>query len=451
MQGLRQQFGNWREIAGAVLFLALSALFLLGTPKFVEVFEDEPPSNSTVAVLDGSGSKLEGGSLQSDLSKHPFPGIDANLQDYEIHSTLDASRSCPLGVSRTRPRFYSKECAGVAAEIAAYQASAQPSLPSCAKRGLRTELQGKWVQRASAPPLPPCCSWDRDSRINNATCLPLVDPFNMQGDLCGFLPIGGHGCNCSIERQRAIAAYEWQPQNCRLPPWSAKHFCCALDKRRLLFVGDSTQQQMFGALANLLVEADAFCAEQVLFRHGDTLIAENLGAMNRGPAWYVSAKEVQADIVVISAYYHVASQEGFERVLREVDAAYQREFPATESRPLVVWTTSLGAVSGDAPLDRLPSQIPGIWEAERAKRNTYNHEQIESWDNMALDFWANRPDSLHGLDLRATWLRADAKVGPADAVHFCMPGPFEMIARYLLALLLLEYPAGAHVVEQPKS
>lgn len=270
--------------------------------------------------------------------------------------------------------------------------------------------------------------------------LPGNDKYAFRGDACGFVPVGGFGCACSAERQRSVAAYEWVPEACSLPEWDAHQFCCALGKRLLLFVGDSTQQQMAAGIINYLVAARASCTSQVIFRQGDTVIGENLGVYNRGSPWYVSAKEVGADVVVMSAYYHVTAQEGFERLLRTVDEAYTQQF-APGTQPLVAWTTSLGGVSGDALLDRMPSDIPGLWDGERARRKVYNHDQLERWDALALDFWA-RHSSVRALDLRSVWLRADAKRAPDDAVHFCMPGPFETVGRFLLALLQ-DHPARA--------
>ena len=290
---------------------------------------------------------------------------------------------------------------------------------------------GAWISRLEAPRFPPCCSWDKAaSESNPPSCI------NGNKGVPGrFVKVGGHGCQCTTQQQRAVARFTWAPSGCELPPFDGTAFCAALGNRTLLFIGDSTIQQMSGAIMNLLSLEGAPCADRVTFELGDTLIGIKLGVMNRGRPWLDSVRATGASLVVMSAYYHVTSVEGFQKVLQTVHETYAREFADAPNAPMVLWSTSLGGAKSDAPLDRLPAEIPGFWDAQRAQRRIYNHDQLEAWDTLALAFWRNR-STVHPLDLRPVWLLPNSK--GSDAVHFCMPGPFETVARILTAYL------GAH-------
>ena len=105
--------------------------------------------------------------------------------------------------------------------------------------------------------------------------------------------IGGHACDCAA----TPAPLVWAPQSsepgaaCLLPRWDALRFCSLLAARRILFVGDSTMQQVASvAIAQVLwdylgaktkhawpannttrAHAAGSCAGQLLFGHSDSL------------------------------------------------------------------------------------------------------------------------------------------------------------------------------------
>ena len=270
------------------------------------------------------------------------------------------------------------------------------------------------------------------------------------GLLAGLRPVGGHGCKCAASRAAAISALEWRPSACQLPPWSAAGLCSALGGRRLTLMGDSTMQQVAGALFNEVAAGGGGCESALYFVQSDTLIGEDLGHLNRGPTWERGAALTGADVVLVNAGLHVSGEAEFRRVLTRV-AEGLANASAFAQPPLLVWATSLGTPPGGALLPRAPADTPGFWDAQRRARpaagngGVFNHDQLEGWDAIAREFWVRVPGASV-LDLAPFWLRGDAKVQPdgsADVVHNCVPGFFREYGRMLAALLRARPGAAA--------
>ena len=115
---------------------------------------------------------------------------------------------------------------------------------------------------------------------------------------------GGYACTCrGIKARHPPSVLQWVPRSNRLHEWNATRFCEILAHRRLLFIGDSTQQQT----ASVLMSAVAWgyhtaaggtansrptrrlrgnCASQISFGKSDTLVGRSLGRLNRGRPWH---------------------------------------------------------------------------------------------------------------------------------------------------------------------
>ena len=304
-------------------------------------------------------------------------------------------------------------------------------------------LDGRWTQTAAARAAshPPCCGWDGD--------IPVSPPCVRRGSSTPgrFENAGGHACKCGAKRLAQMQAFEWVPRACELAAWDARVFCSALGSRRVLFVGDSTILQLWAAVKNYIVLGNGGCAARLIYDQGDTLIGRNFGKMNRGRHWEVSAAEHSPDFVLLSAGSHITNESSFRTVLTSVRDSFVNTHNANTSasprrRQLrLIWSTHTGANCGDAPLDRLPSQLEGYWEAQRSTRSTYQHSEFEGWDGLARAAWAGVPNAFV-LDLQPLWLRPDSKVGDGDCIHSCLPGVM-LIAARLLQQLLRSAPGGS--------
>ena len=103
-----------------------------------------------------------------------------------------------------------------------------------------------------------------------------------------------------------VDRFEWQPTSCTLPQWNAKRFCAVLGGRRVLFVGDSTVEQVAGVL-QAQVQWDHWntrsrsCASQIALASSDTLVKRDFGRFNRGWQWRAVLIVRQARWVVVTS------------------------------------------------------------------------------------------------------------------------------------------------------
>ena len=172
------------------------------------------------------------------------------------------------------------------------------------------------------------------------------------------------------------------------------------------------------------------CQDQFFFISSDTLIGKNFGRYNRGEPWVVSVKAFTPDIVILSAGPHIYNRSNFELMLNTVieDA---KELRRLNPNIQLVWKT----------------QQPGGCTHDITSEVTLgqDHHHAEYYER---DIWALSVLPEHGfhiLDLRLLYFRSDAhpssKGGPVDprkgpdCLHFCLPGPLEVIAPLFSKLL----------------
>ena len=113
---------------------------------------------------------------------------------------------------------------------------------------------GSWVaaptHTALAREHPPCCLKDGDGFMTTphhcGTNRTAHSPFADTGETVvasqtwPLAHTGGSACTC----RGFVDHFEWHPAHCQVTPFDGESFCAALGARRLLFVGDSTMQQM---------------------------------------------------------------------------------------------------------------------------------------------------------------------------------------------------------------
>ena len=308
-------------------------------------------------------------------------------------------------------------------------------------------VAGSWVfesRRDSSqmnndmPVHPPCCSWDSVTTFaaGEGDCLGREEALTSDWSALAptrFMPAGGFSCSCAAPRHANFSAFSWVPSQCALPEWNPRAFCKALGRKRILFIGDSTGQQLAAGIRNYLVAGGVHysCVTQILFNHSDTLVGESFGHLNRGDPWNASVARLQPDIVILGAAFHIFTNANYSRVLESVRDTFTGQFADTPLR--LVWRTQMGATCGVAPVSTLPGNVPGFWD--EPARAVYNHALIEGFDESARVFWRGVPHASV-LDLQPMWLRPDTKVGAPDCIHVCMPEPILIAARILQNLLL---------------
>jgi hypothetical protein len=188
-------------------------------------------------------------------------------------------------------------------------------------------------------------------------------------------PVGARACSCSRSRDELLS-YRWVPSRCALRAFDTVAFCALLGRRRLLFVGDSTMQQLASVVMNHLAWAgNASCAPQLSFGHADTLVSQSLGAFNRGLHWLEWTAMHQPDVVVLGATAHIcalpvhsntADLAGPDPVLARLSLAdgmgnftsmlheVARGSGGLAGRIALVWATSVPGGCGPKPLTALP-------------------------------------------------------------------------------------------------
>jgi len=359
----------------------------------------------------------------------------------QVSEADDAHPTCCTWDASPAARARARALAAAAAAAAAAAGTAASAAPA-------------WGRRAQgAAPLPqPACSLEHRIAIADGNVFAKA-----WGDDGSLMPSGGRGCWCSAARQRAIAAYAWRAAGgaaCEAPAWDAAAFCAALAGRSLLFLGDSTSQQLAAAVHNYIVWRGGGCAAQVTAITADTLLQRDYGASNRGCMWLDCLRELPAPpgVLVLSAGAHVHSDAGMTEILTTVRDQFLAHRGDVLAGTQLVWATSLGGgcLVGSAPQTPrtvMPRDEPGYWEALAATQKVYNYADMELWDTQASDFWAGVPGAAV-LDLTPLWLRPDAmvdsdKLMPHNCIHVCSPGPLRFAAQQLQRLLQLLPPTSS--------
>ena len=258
--------------------------------------------------------------------------------------------------------------------------------------------------------------------------------------------INAHACSCShFERATNFTSLVWQPAECSIVPWDARKFCQVLGQRRLLFVGDSTVQQVAALTANHVEHAyrrrgepGLGCASQLEYALADTLVHRpmrdehgNTGS-NRGHRWSTWVDMYKPDIVVLGAGPHVYGRANFVTLLAEVAEEHARRFPQVQ----LFWQTTTAAFCGAAPLSRPPSRTPGFWAAHpgglydpRTKRGVVrrNWMDFEWFDAHAREFWASRAAALSSPhDHRDRLARATTRAGHRQSAMYPSPAVVDL-------------------------
>ncbi|ACI64742.1 predicted protein [Thalassiosira pseudonana CCMP1335] len=306
-------------------------------------------------------------------------------------------------------------------------------------------IQGKWVDvgsnRSFAAPV--CCTWDRGLVFRNgAQCgkKPATDQLYSGNQDNSYQSLGGHGCSCTKFNDK----YEWQSPT--LPPASSFDpiaTCRLLGGRKVLMIGDSTNQQTGTILINSLVPGR--CQTQITVATSDTLVGVNYGVLNRGMKWDEYTKKFQPDIVIVSVGAHInrpndtENEETYTAVIDQVIdgmLAYQRDI---DNNVTFAWKTQQ---PGGCTRDILFPDNPAAFSWSNISHYIefeHNHRRFYHRDLLLLS--RLQKIGMPYLDMRMLYSRSDAHVNSLDdrkkdCLHLCAPGPLDVVGRLFHNLLI---------------
>ena len=241
---------------------------------------------------------------------------------------------------------------------------------------------------------------------------------------------------------RCTATQKWRWEASSLPPFDPHRFCSLLGNRTFLMIGDSTMAQTASTIMNAVFPAG--CQVQMTMCEADTLVGKKMGHHNRGFMWTHYVDVLQPDVVMLSAGAHIFPEgqnsrstvdpnavDRFDTMLDTVVKDTLR-YRATAPNRLILWKTQNPAGCSENISD-------GI--------NYPDYNGTSSWFNFHL-FRARDGRAVTKLqrynipiiDVRMLYNRSDAhpykrgkkrkkrrKRTMPDCLHFCVPGPLDVI------------------------
>lgn len=332
----------------------------------------------------------------------------------------------------------------------------QQSNTTSSKLSIKTGTDGQWVWvgRNRTFESPTCCNWPpwRGGKFADAyiehlqsnNCKTTTDKdFELllyHGDPVHPSPRGGcvgSGVGCD----NFFDEYEWQSSE--LPPFDANRTCHLLGEKRVLLIGDSTSQQTASTIMNALPT----CNTQIYHAISDTLVnMTSFGGLNRGKAWKQWVEEVKPDIVVLSVGAHIKTNDTsyeyiIDRVLDEIELM-------RKVNPNIKFAWRTQAPAGCAKYPISPDDVTKAAEMSMQIED-YNHGRFYHRDTMLV----SKLDKIGipFLDLRMLYSRMDGHRSSQnyeddavsktynegdDCLHWCNPGPLDIMARLFQKLLM---------------
>ena len=300
-------------------------------------------------------------------------------------------------------------------------------------------VQGKWVynpNRTFAAPI--CCSWDENLIAQNPP--ECMDTVAKKGNDYSGDPQGRHtligGKACYVGCQTHPDNYEWKSPG--LPSFDPELTCKMLKQRNVLLIGDSTMQQIASTLMNALIPGG--CQSQIRIIVSDTLTGRRFGAGSRGRPWAFQISHKRPDICILSTGAHVWGEAPYVQNIQEI-VGNITDFQRTTPEVKVVWKTQN---PGGCSSDISPHQNPEVAARNfEFVGNKYNHWQFYDRDLYAMALMEQH--NIPVLDMRMLYLRSDMHPSSHasaawDCLHFCSPGPLDVIAPLFQNLLIqLDY------------
>jgi hypothetical protein len=270
--------------------------------------------------------------------------------------------------------------------------------------------------------------------------------------------------------------YYWQPENCTLLRWNATQFCELLGNRTILLSGDSTMQQTASTLFSMLSAETV--KQSIAYRLSANMTSNYSSSFNIIPGLKVEGtgssclknieflrcdhlfpfhhagdgglidfagrfRELNPDIAVINAGAHLHDGGDMWHVMSKLkDLIAERKAKEEEGRSnsnstnntswSVVWRTN----NPGHPLCRENSTI--LTELSRwynTPNDTHQMGRYLQFDNEVKRLAPEIGFKL--LDVFPLYYREDAHAlsEARDCLHYCQPGPLNLIPQLLLQML----------------
>ena len=294
---------------------------------------------------------------------------------------------------------------------------------------ITSELIGEWMTVDRGLPqnqfnAPHCCPNDIDDMHL------LTDESKEFCMLPNLIKPGGHACRClpgSKRYETLDNSLTWVSSY--LPKWDARKSCEILNDRRILIIGDSTLNQAASVLSGAFHNGG--CGEQVQFSYADTLVGKEMGALNRGEHWLTLVEKNNfPDIVIIGVSAHIHTEANFTIAMEEIvdNIVSLRQ---THPEVTVVWKTTSPAGCTDKPSTRHPLDAGQLFDWSSSDWSYW--AQFYHRDTMMVRKMVDLGVPI--LDNRMLYGRSDAHIGSYDCLHFCLPGPLDVLPPLVQKLL----------------
>lgn len=279
--------------------------------------------------------------------------------------------------------------------------------------------------------------------------------YSGDGEPFKYIETGGHSCSCdaqpsTLDRVLDFEKYEWQPSVCQIKPFDAIRFCSMLNNRRILFVGDSTAQQAGSTLMNMIRAGNADghgCSKDVQVRLTDTFgMWDDRSHDDQDHIWKSSDLDLEKpvfefedalrmstkdDVVILSTGPHWDDEKKYRNMLISIAEKIQTRRGHIDP-PVILWKTISGAGCSS------PGIVNGEYWLDSDEAAFYSWNKFPLYDAMAAAAMQSMTPPVPIINVSMLYQRGDAHpgtFGKGDCLHFCTPGPLDVIAPILQHVL----------------
>ena len=289
--------------------------------------------------------------------------------------------------------------------------------------------EGAWIRRNRTSKTYVCCGDGGDYQN------PEIKQFCIGGPI-----FRDHGCICDEFQHTRLNVSErenwmWKPSaNCDIMDWSPITFCNLLGTRKVLFVGDSTMEQTYGAFVSMLKWSanGTSCASQLSKRRIEGRL-DNTGLEDIKTGFAIH----KPDIIIAgfgAHYTHFGLNFTlFEDHMKELLILYSNLKRIHKDLQFVWKTNNPGHINCDN------SSVALIPPLQDEKTDKYYWRHFPQYDDIfhRISKDMNLDSEIHTLNVQALYLRPDSHPGKlawdwikrsnGDCLHFCAPGALDLI------------------------
>jgi hypothetical protein len=116
--------------------------------------------------------------------------------------------------------------------------------------------------------------------------------------------------------------------------WDVDKLCQRVNRTSILFVVDSSAQQTFAALVDL-IQIGGKCAHYFSWGHSDTLDGRDYGHMNRGSPWYHWVEKTSPYVAMFTVGAHIRNDTDYRRIVTNITKEFQNRY----IQKRLIWAT----------------------------------------------------------------------------------------------------------------